>query len=267
MKPMKAFRRYFLLLTLALFPLLLPAADDLPSPQPGTLVHDYIGWLSASEKQQLDAKLIDFDNRSGTQIAVVIVDDLLGYEPNDYCTRLGVKWGVGGAEFSNGVILLVKPTGGQGERKTYIAVGYGLEPVIPDITALQIVNNELLPNFKQGNKYQGLDQATNVIMSLAEGEFPASEYGKSQGGKGSGWLIMLLFLLFFFGLPMLRAGQYSRVNNIGFWTAFWLLNRSTGKGTWGNFSGGSGGFGGGGGGGFGGFGGGSFGGGGAGGSW
>lgn len=126
------------------------------------------------------------------------------------------------------------------------------------------MQNVILPRFKEGKAYEGLDAATDDLMKLAVGEYNAKSYGKE-----SPWPIVLfvLFILFVvFASAMSRTRRYARTNSMDFWTAFWLLNQASRshRGSWGGFTGGGGWSGGGG---FGGFGGGSGGGGGAGGSW
>ncbi len=275
------------LLRLFILPLFLLAftgvnAGDFPEkPNPPRLVNDFVGIFSQSEKYTLEQELVRFDKETSTQIAVAVVDDLHGYDPADYTIRLAEKWGIGRKGKDNGILIMIKPTGGAGQRHAFIAVGYGLEGVIPDAIANRIVDKEMIPEFKLGNYYKGVKKAVETLMALSRGEFTAEDYkertASPQGDFPFGAvLIMLLFFFFFFIKPFASAARYSRANNIGLWAAFWLLLSSgrSGGGHWDNFTGGSGGFGGGfggggfgSGGGFGGFGGGSFGGGGAGGSW
>lgn len=235
------------------------------------LLYDLSGLLNANEANQLDVKLKQFAANTSNQIVVVIVDDLCQMEPAQYATELGHSWGVGQSKEDNGIVVLVKPSGGAGERRTFIAVGYGLEGAIPDITAKQIVDNELIPNFRTGQFYRGLEQATNVLMSLAQGEYNSDEYAAKNHVNPLAVLgPLLFFFLIFFLIFGIRARKYAQTNNMSFWAAILLLSASqrSHRGGWNHFSGGggsgSGGFGGGG---FGGFGGGGFGGGGAGGSW
>jgi uncharacterized protein len=248
----------------------------LPSrPQPPRLVNDFVSLLTPQEQAALESKLAVYDRTHSTQIAVVITRDLAELEIADYATRLGEAWGVGQAGSENGVVIAVVPGDEQGRRLVHIAVGYGLEGVIPDITAKRIVENEILPRFRDGNYYQGLDDGTHVIMQLASGEFAASDYDAAHEAPPAAVFIpfVLIILLVFF--LSRRRNAYDGVGkNIPFWTLLWLLTHSNrgSKGSFGNFSSGKGSFGGGrsfggGGGSFRGFGGGRFGGGGAGGSW
>jgi len=244
-----------------------------PQPSPPRLVNDFENLLTTAQVSTLESKLVNYANTHQTQIAIIITDDLYGLEIADFSTRLGTAWGIGKAGFENGIVITVTPE----KSEVYIAVGYGLEGVIPDITARRIVENEILPAFRSENYFQGLDNATNVLMQLAAGEFPASEYAQQEEvPPGAVFVPFILIILLVFFLSRRRRNYASPGKSIPFWTMLWLLSHGSrgSRGSFGNFnsgrgsfSPGRGGFGGGGTGGFGGFGGGRFGGGGAGGKW
>lgn len=238
-------------------------SQDIPErPKPQRLVNDYTGILKPTETQQLEDKLALFNDSTSTQITIVIVNDLKGYAPAEFATEIGNKWGVGQKGFDNGAVVLIKPKTKDSKGQAYIAIGYGLEGAIPDATAKRIVENAMIPNFKDNNYYKGIDEAVNTMISIAKGEFTAKEYMNKGNNKMTlSFIFIILAIIFFVFIKFARVRSYSATNNIPFWTAFWLLGSSShhSSGSFGNFSGGSGGFGG--------FGGGSFGGGGAGGSW
>jgi len=248
-----------------------------PAPNPPVLVNDFSALLTPSQAASLESRLAQYARTHGTQIAIVTINDLGGMPAAEFADRLAEKWGIGMEGNENGVLVLVNPAEGAQRGNVHISIGYGLEGVIPDITAKRIVDNELLPNFRGGNFYQGLDMATGVLMSLAAGEFSASDYTAKTETQNPSQLLVLLFFFAMIGLSLFRGrrAHHSMGRNIPFWTWMLLMSQTQqrSRGAWGNFSGGTGayrgGFGGGsfGGGGFGGFGGGSFGGGGAGGSW
>lgn len=249
------------------------AEDDcFPSPQkPPRLVNDFAGVIPKGKAAALEQKLVAFNDTTSTQIAVVIVKDLCGYDKSEFTYTLGEKWGVGQKGFDNGILIMVKPTGRKGNRHAFIATGYGLEGAVPDAIAKRIVENEMIPRFKKNDYAGGIEAAANVLMKLTTGEFTAKQYKKNTSGKPPALmaLLPLLIIIFFvfFGAAR-RAKKYSVGHDVPFWTALFILS-SSGRshgGHYNSFSSGSGSFGGGGGG-FGGFGGGSFGGGGAGGSW
>lgn len=251
----------------------LAQSDDCYPAKPNSLVVDAADILTDKEEGLLEAKLNKLNVETSNQVVIVTLKELCAGDAAMTAYEIGEKWSVGQKGFDNGVVILVKPTGGPGERHTFIATGYGLEGAIPDATAKLIVDREMIPNFKGQNYYAGLDKAVTVVSELATGEYNYQSYQK-KGKKGG--LLSLLPILFFVGIWFLltykRTSSYARTNDLGFWAALMLMSSSRGRhgGSYGNFTSGGGGFGGGfggGGGGFGGFGGGSFGGGGAGGSW
>ncbi|HEX2606230.1 MAG TPA: TPM domain-containing protein [Flavisolibacter sp.] len=234
------------------------------APNPPRLVNDFANLLSAEQRDYLERKLVAYDDSTSSQIVVVTVEDLHDYAAVDYAVALGRKWGVGGKQFNNGVVVLVSTGGGTGNRDAFIATGYGLEGAIPDITANTILENELIPNLKNGDYYQAFNQATDALIKAAAGEYQApagyGNRGKSRGispGKIVLIIIIIIFLLGRMGGGGGGGGYMSRRGYRGFGGPIFFP---------GGFGGSGGGFGGGGGG-FGGFGGGGFGGGGAGGKW
>jgi len=259
-------KKSILLFFMAIFLFLFATGQDFPArPKPPRLVNDYTGVLKKSEQSILEQKLVQFNNATSTQIAIAIVPTLNGYDKSDYSFRLAEQWGIGQKGKNNGILILVKPKTSLEKGEVFIATGYGLESVVPDAIAKRIVEVEVLPEFRAGNYYKGLDNAIATLMSLTKGEFTADDYARSHKpdlGPQIGTVIFILFFLFFgfFG-RILRARTYAAGHHVPFWTALFLassMNRGH-SGHFGSFSSGSGGFGG--------FGGGSFGGGGAGGSW
>ncbi len=232
--------------------------------------------LAPEQVQALENKLVAYDDSTSSQIAIVTVPSLQGYEDEEFALALGREWGVGGKEFSNGVVVLVS----RDDRKSRIEVGYGLEGAIPDITAKTIIENEMLPSFREGNYYRGLDLATDALIRAAAGEYKATAKANKGQKAGKVFAVMVFFLIMVFLFAAGRrggggrgGGMMSRRGYRDFGTG-WILGSLIesamrgGRGGSGWTGGGwSGGGGGGGGGGFGGFGGGGFGGGGASGSW
>lgn len=240
----------------------------LPSrPEPARLVNDLAGLFTPEQTAGLENILVAFDDSTSNQIAVVTLTDLEGYTPAEMATRIGIDWGVGSADFNNGIVILVKPkdsTSGQ----VFIAIGYGLEGAIPDAYAKRIINNEMIPYFKENDYFGGVDAACNILMQLASGEISA-ERSEDQDDIALIFLIVFIcaILLIIFVIAIKNdngKGPGSRGGRNIFDGPVITIGNDFGG--WGGSS--RGGFGGGGfGGGFGGFGGGSFGGGGAGGSW
>jgi uncharacterized protein len=232
-----------------------------PRPNPPRLVNDYTRTLTPEQVQALEQKLVAYDDSTSNQVAVVIMNSTGDYPIEDVALGIIRTWGVGGKEHSNGVVILVA----KDDHKIRIEVGYGLEGAIPDVTAKSIIDNDLTPNFKEGNFYRGIDNATDDIIKAAAGEYKApAGYNKKGKGLPIGGLIIFLIILFtiFGSRGGGRGGMMSRRGYGGF-GAGWIIGSMLGGGG----GSGGGGWSGGGGGGFGGFGGGGGGGGGASGGW
>lgn len=268
------FPKFFLFLVTFLLVQNLFAQAEFPArPEPPRLVNDLAGVLAPDQATALENKLDQFNEKTSTQIAIVTINDLNGYDKADYSFRLAEQWGIGQKGKNNGILILVKPKTQTSKGEVFVAVGYGLEGVVPDIVAREtIIQNEILPAFRQGDYYAGLDRGTTVLMSLTAGEYTADQYTKATAKKGHGIggigiIVIILVIIFLFNRG--NNNHHNIGSHPGFWSSLLLMNMLGGHrgGSWGDFSGGRGGFGGGSGGGFGGFGGGSFGGGGAGGSW
>ena len=182
-------------------------AQDIPDrPNPPRLVNDYAGLLSTEQQNMLERKLVNFNDSTSTQIAVVIVKSLNGYEAADYAQRLGEKWGVGQKGKNNGLVFLISPS----EKKVFLAPGYGLEAVIPDATCKLIIENEIKPYFKQNDFNTGINKAVTVLMSLAKKDYPASAYNKKhENKKGSGLagFIFIIFIIIIIFVSKVMAGK------------------------------------------------------------
>lgn len=235
-------------------------------PNPPKLVNDFAHVLTPEQVQALENKLVAYDDSTSSQIAVVTMTSTQDYPIEEVALGILRQWGVGGKEHNNGIVLLVSVE----DRKVRIETGYGLEGAVPDITANSIIEHDIVPAFKEGNYYRGLDAATNSIIEAAAGEYKAPEGYADRGNRGGGislgkiilGIIILWIILGVFGSGGGRGGGFaSRRGYRGFGGPI-IFPGSFGHG--GGFGGG--GFGGGGGG-FGGFGGGGGGGGGASGSW
>lgn len=258
------FHRTFTAVFLVLFSFTANADVDFPE-KATRLVTDYTGTLRPDELQSIENKLVAFDDSTSMQIAVVVMGSVGNYDISDYAVQLFNKWKIGDKKNNSGVLLLVA----KDDRKVWITTGYGMEGVFPDALVKQVIDREIVPKFRSGDYFGGIDAGTTAITGIVTGEYKAVR-SKSKSGKGGIFpFLMFAFIVIIIIISQVgRAKRYGRKNNLSFWAAWALLNAASNRsrGSWGGFSGGSG-FGGGGGGGFGGFGGGMSGGGGAGGSW
>ncbi|WP_293912681.1 MULTISPECIES: TPM domain-containing protein [unclassified Sphingobacterium] len=266
----KAYLRSMFLLSLFFMLLLRAGAQDFPA-TPNRLVNDYTNTLNSTQVQELERKLLAFEDSTSIQIAVVVMNTTGDYDIADYAVRLGQKWGVGNKKYNNGILLLVA----LGDRAVTIQTGYGIEGAVPDAIAYRIIENEIKPAFRQRDYYTGIDRATSALISYTKGEYRSDPSDRTQGQpSGGGILKIIIFVVIVIIVLAARKGGGGGGNGGGrviggrgandliWWT---LLNGMLGGGGRGGSSGGD--FGGGGGGGFGGFGGGGFGGGGASGRW
>ena len=185
-------------------PLSLSAIPD--KPYPPRLVNDFAGIFSYAQRNALENKLSAFDDSTSNQIAVVTVTDLEGLSPAEYGTEIGIRWGVGSGKFDNGIVILVKPKTAESGGEVNISVGYGLEGAIPDSYAKRIIENEMIPAFRYGDYYAGIDRACTVLMKLASGEISEPSDSPVSVSDIAGGLIGILFFIFIIVLMTRRRG-------------------------------------------------------------
>ncbi|RYD55225.1 MAG: TPM domain-containing protein [Sphingobacteriales bacterium] len=251
-------------LLLLFLPLLSIAGDkDFPAkPNPPRLVNDFAKMLDANQVMQLEEKLLHYEQTSSTQISVVTITSLGDYEIAQYAVELGNRWGVGRKGKDNGVLILAS----KNDRAINISPGYGLEGALTDATCGQIIHNEIIPEFKEGNFFGGFNKGADAIIGATKGEYTADKQSAKGDGKGDlsiGGIVLFILIVYFIlwilgkigggGGGSYMSGRGSRGFGGGYFGG-----GGFGGGSWGGGSSGGG---------FGGFGGGSFGGGGASGRW
>ena len=217
-----------------------------PPPSPPRLVNDYAGLLARSERDALERKLVAFDDSTSTQIAVVVFRTLDGADPAMFATELGHAWGVGGAAGDNGIVLLVAVD----DRDVFIATGQGVEGAVPDAIAARIVRDIIVPAFRGGRFYAGIDAATDALIAATRGEFSAAP--TSGGGVLPVELIVIIVLVAVVLISMWSdrgdpdgRGRRRRGGHFVPWfipTGGWSSGGSSGWSSGGSWSGGGGGF-------------------------
>lgn len=224
------------------------------APNPPRLVNDFAGLFTPEQTKMLEDSLSLFAQKTSNQIVVVTMNDLGEYTPNQMATEIGHTWGVGKAEYDNGLVMLIKPKNST-KGEVYLATGYGLEGVLPDGFCGEIIRNELIPQFKVNNYFAGVRDALRVILPVAAKEYSYEDYQKDHEDP---WYVTLGAILVFIGIFYIAffLPKKGRRGSSGSATALFLGSMLSSGGS--HSSGGSS---------FGGFGGGGFGGGGAGGSW
>ena len=243
------------LLFVSLFFSAFTAAYALETPSaPTGFVNDYAGLLKTEESRALEQYLRTVRDSSSNEIAVAIFASLEGEDIADFSGNLARKWGVGGKENKNGVLLTVFVR----ERKARIEVGYGLEAAIPDAVAKRIITDHISPQFKRGNYFQGLASGVQALAAAAVGEYKVKTVKRgNRNYSRKDWTVAIVVIVVIVWL----IARYSRRGGGGYGGGgggfFFIPGGGYGGGS--SFGGGSSGFGG--------FGGGDFGGGGASGDW
>lgn len=214
-------------------------------------VVDNAHLLDGSTQKQLNQLLADHESATSNQVVVVTLTDLQGYPIEDFGYQLGRHWGIGQKDKDNGVLLLVAPN----ERKVRIEVGYGLEGVLTDVYANAIIQQDILPFFKENNYSQGILHGTQKIIETLQGTYKPVAKKKSKKKYLS--MIFYIALLVFFVAGLFdwpgggRGGPRGRRRR-GYYdsgyTGGWYSGGGFGGGSFGGggFGGGGGSFGGGG---------------------
>ncbi|PZR72700.1 MAG: hypothetical protein DLM73_12625 [Chthoniobacterales bacterium] len=232
----------------------LRAAEVMP-PKPAGYFNDYANVVPKEKALALNQRLAQFERETSNQIVVAVYPKMESdSDIFDYTYRVKEQWGVGQKERNNGAVLFVFVQ----DRKMFLQVNYGLEGVLPDVTAKDITENVIKPYFKKSDYPGGLEAGINAIIQATRGEYKGSgqtvreKTAPSRGG-GSGVLTLIIFLIIV--LVMMRIGR--RRGGFGYtglggpfissgWGSGSSSSSSSGGGGFSGFSGGGGGGGGGG---------------------
>ncbi len=167
------------------------AQFDIPNvPKEQTSVYDYISLLSSTQKNNLEQKLVGYADSTSTQIVVAIIGSTKGEDISMLGARWGQQWGIGQADEDNGILILLAID----DRKVDINTGYGIEYRITDLMAERIINRIMIPEFKKGNFYRGLDQGADAIFAALQGEF--KEDGKRNINTQIPPIVIIITLAF-----------------------------------------------------------------------
>lgn len=213
-------------------------------PQARGYVHDEVQALSHAVRQQLDAELRDFDQKTSTQIVVAIFSSLDGESLEDLSLQIAETWKIGRKGRDNGVLFSIFLN----DRKMRIEAGYGLEGVLTDYVSQQIIREVVAPHFKAGHLDDGVVAGARAIMEASLGEFKPQ--GESQDGSDVlGMVFLAIFIAAIFGLALVQRKMGRLGHTLGGRNYSWGSSSggwSGGGGFGGGFSGGGGSFGGGG---------------------
>jgi len=166
-------------------------------PNPSGFVNDYANLYSTEFKNNLENKLSEFEKTTTAEIAVVTIKSLEGESVEEYAVRLFEKWRIGKEKEDNGLLLLIA----KDDREVRIEVGYGLEPLITDSRAGDIIRRDIIPEFKSSNYEAGTEKAINSLTAYIKGDSKTGETGRTEADwdKIGGWVVMLIILMMYLG--------------------------------------------------------------------
>lgn len=234
-------------------------------PKSNRLVNDQAGLLSPEQQNTMEQRLIALDDSTSVQVMVLTTPSLYGRDIFDFAQEVGEAWGVGSKESDNGLIIIVKPKN-ESDGEVHIHVGYGLEGALPDAFCKRIIEDDMIPHFRDDDDYYaGIVAALDVIEPVCKGEYSFADRQREDRRENTiGITIFLALMILVIVLTYMGSKNGGGSANGG--SSSGGFDDPTGPVYWGggNFGGSSLGRSGGG---FGGFGGGHFGGGGASGRW
>jgi uncharacterized protein len=187
------------------------AQAPLPVPALTARVIDQTGTLDAAQRQALDAKLADFEQKKGSQIVVLMVPTTAPEDIASYANRVASTWKIGRREVGDGILVIVA----KDDRKMRIEVAKALEGAVPDLAAARIIDNEMKPRFRNNDFAGGLGAATDQLIARVNGEaLPEVANQNNDTGRGGNLLGQLgidwaeLGIFLFFGV--LVVGRVAR---------------------------------------------------------
>ena len=149
-----------------IFVLAFPASADVDIPELTGRVVDQTGTLSSSDIAALSQKLRDFDNRKGSQIAVLILPTTQPETIEQFSIRVAEAWKIGRKKVDDGAILIVA----KNDRHLRIEVGYGLEGALTDVTSRRIIDEVITPKFRTGDFAGGISDGVDRMIRVIDGE-------------------------------------------------------------------------------------------------
>ena len=194
-----------------------------PAPNPPRLVNDLARLMTDEQVEQLEQRLVDFNDTTSNLICVVTVNSLNGMEASEFAYEIGDQWGVRSKETdkNNGVVILIKPKTRSEQGEVYIAVGYDLEPVLPDSYASRISNDIMIEHFKENDYYGGVQAALDEMMPILAGEITIDELEEAHKKEQRQALLAsvlvvlgIIALVFFLGI-ISGAKKYSKMKAAG----------------------------------------------------
>jgi uncharacterized protein len=179
-----------------------PAFAQVPVPELRSPVTDLTNTLTSEQAAALDQKLRAFEQRKGSQLAVLLVPTTQPEAIEQFSIRVVEAWKIGRRGVDDGVLLLVA----KDDRTVRIEVAYGLEGALPDVIANRIVEQVIVPRFRNGRFYEGINEAVDRIIAVLDGEqLPEpAQRARPRSSEGLGSVLPLLLMVVFVGSGILR---------------------------------------------------------------
>ena len=218
-------KRQFFLTCLLIFAAFAAAAQSqIKVPDLAGRIVDLTNTLDASQQQMLDQRLRAFEQKKGTQIAVLIVPVTGAETIEQFSIRAAEQWKLGRKKIDDGAILVIAKT----ERKLRIEVGYGLEGALNDAVSKRIIDEVIVPAFQRGDFYGGISAGVDTMMRVIEGEALPEPAGKDDWQVSGPGLLPLIFFaaLVIGGLMRALLGRFKGALAAGglLGLAVWLLS-------------------------------------------
>ncbi|HRL26299.1 MAG TPA: YgcG family protein [Alcaligenes sp.] len=218
---------WWLALAALLLTLLLPWSAALAKPEPVPAIDGWVtdttGTLSADQKARLDSQLKALEQDKGAQVVVLMVPTTGEDTIEQYALRVFDTWKIGRQNVDDGILLLVA----KDDRRMRIQTGYGLEGAVTDLQSGRIIREQMMPRFREGDFYGGIQAATDSLAGLVNGEDlpppPKTAPVTSSGEEGVFWEPLLAVgAIVFFASPVfaaLAAGVFTLVVSGSIWLA------------------------------------------------
>ena len=181
---------------------LTPVYAQVAVPQLRSPVTDLTNTLTREQLASLEQKLLAFEQRKGSQIAVLLVPTTQPEAIEQYSIRVVEAWRLGRRGVDDGVLVLVA----KDDRAVRIEVAYGLEGALPDVIADRIVEQVIVPRFRNGQFYEGINEAVDRIVAVLDGEAlpEPAQRTRSPQADGIGSVLPILLMVVFVGSGILR---------------------------------------------------------------
>ena len=198
---------FLILLNLSLNTDMAYAEVKLPEPSYEFYVYDEVGVIKTDVENYIIDVNKELNKKTGVQVVVAVVDSLEDLDINTYATSLYEKWKIGSKEYDNGLLMLVA----YDENKIWIETGYGLEGALPAGRTKTIIEEDIIPSFKNDDYNEGIALGFNKLIEYIEKDYDivldkqglSQDYYPEEDGRGVS-IFPIIILLFIFGFIDIR---------------------------------------------------------------